>query len=728
MRFNTVFKYNRFIKSKTEFLRRKEGRFYNGPWEVTDTPEHLKGVITGKEDVNLIDYLVYRPLPAQIRKLGVLPQVHPQSYEMQIYYRKINKALTEGVYVGKEYFNPFFMMWLTLFIFEIPLYDKKGNMLEGSEIGKPIYCNIDRYIFDIMWKAYKMRKYVAFMSGRGIGKSFITDCIQAWYYILFNNQEIITSATSEPIVEEAWSKFRDTIDFIEKNFPGYKQKRILNSTKHILAGEIYIDANGDEQTRGSENSVRRILYGDNPDSTRGRRPHFQHIEEFAAFPAHPAKGCLKHILGHSKGSWIIMGSFKKAFVIMTGTGGSVANKDAEDVFTNPEASNLLEVNEWGKTTSLFIPSQLKYGGTWEVWGVPDIAKALKLIKEKRKSLESDPVLYVQELQEFPIELDEVFTIRGMNIFNQDKIAEMLAKLMIMKKRPWKRGKLEYDMNNQGEVLGVIFKEDPAGKIIIIEEPEIVQGETVPYNNLYVMGCDSIDQGVKDSLVAGSKLAGAVKKRMSNNMFSSISNLYVAFYNERSDDVRWDYENILKLAMYYNAKVNIEYTKINIVSFFREKGHFWRLLKRPSIAIGANVSGKKASQLIGTPATSAVIGHQDQKLADYIDDYYYQILYPPVLEQMRDYDASNRTPSDFVVACGLAELADEDMLGKPATEGGSASDDIKDFGFYRDHRGRKRWGVPPEKSKEIKSILEEEYEDAEKIDLGTFKWVDPSSSY
>jgi hypothetical protein len=45
----------------------------------------------------------------------------------------------------------------------------------------------------------------------------------------------------------------------------------------------------------------------------------------------------------------------------------------------------------------------------------------------------------------------------------------------------------------------------------------------------------------------------------------------------------------------------------------------------------------------------VIAHQDQKLADYIDDYYYQILYPPVLEQMRDYSSDNRTKFDFV-AC------------------------------------------------------------------------------
>jgi hypothetical protein len=66
----------------------------------------------------------------------------------------------------------------------------------------------------------------------------------------------------------------------------------------------------------------------------------------------------------------------------------------------------------------------------------------------------------------------------------------------------------------------------------------------------------------------------------------------------------------------------------------------------------------------------VIAHQDQKLADYIDDYYYQILYPPVLEQMRDYSSDNRTKFDFVVACGLAEL-DEDGMGRPASGSGSA---------------------------------------------------------
>jgi hypothetical protein len=77
------------------------------------------------------------------------------------------------------------------------------------------------------------------------------------------------------------------------------------------------------------------------------------------------------------------------------------------------------------------------------------------------------------------------------------------------------------------------------------------------------------------------------------MFSRTSNLYVCFYNERSDDVRWDYENVLKISMLYHARLNVEYTKINIIAFFRMKKQFWRILQRPSIAIGSNVSGDKA---------------------------------------------------------------------------------------------------------------------------------------
>ena len=717
---NAAVRYDPHDFKRLPFLRKDaDGKIMNGNFDVTDVPKRLAGIRTGGEELRLKDYLVYRPLPKALLKLSEKPDVHPQSYDMQMYYAKLTDAITNGVTVGGEYYNPFFMMWILLFRFEIPVYDKKGNLMEGFEVGKPLYSTVDRYIFDYMWKAYKTRQYGAFMAGRGIGKSYITDCIMAWYYMMFDGQEMIVSATSEPIVEEAWSKFVDTIDVIEDEYPGFNQKRITDSVIKVLAGEEYYDSLGDKKKRGSLNEVRRIIYGDNPNVTRGRRPHFQHIEEFASFPAHPSKGSLKNCLGQSKGSWIVQGSIKKAFVIMTGTGGSVNNKDAEDIFTKPRGSNILPTNEWGKETGLFIPTYLKYGGTWEHTGVPDIELALTMVVEARKLLESDPVLYAQELQEFPITLEEVFITKGVNNFNQDKISEMISKIKSAKEKPWKEGRLDYILDSDGNVTGVKFEEIAGGDIIIVEMPDKVDGQVL--KNLYVGGVDGIDQGKNDSLVEGSKLACTIKKRRSDNMFSKTSDIYVAYYNKRSDNVLWDYEAVLKLSIFYNAKINLEYTKINMVSFFRQKKQLWRLMKRPSIAIGANVSGQKASMLIGTPATPAVIVHQDQKLAAYIDESYYHILYLPALEQLRDYDANNRTKFDFVVSMGLTELADEDLLGKPASENGTAGSELEPFGMYRDANGKKHWGViPKDRGKEIESIALEE---SEQEDQKPFRWVE-----
>jgi hypothetical protein len=64
---------------------------------------------------------------------------------------------------------------------------------------------------------------------------------------------------------------------------------------------------------------------------------------------------------------------------------------------------------------------------------------------------------------------------------------------------------------------------------------------------------------------GSKLACAIKKRFSNNIFQNQQPIRL-LYNERSDDVRWDYENVLKISMLYHARLNVEYTKINIIAF------------------------------------------------------------------------------------------------------------------------------------------------------------------
>jgi hypothetical protein len=119
----------------------------------------------------------------------------------------------------------------------------------------------------------------------------------------------------------------------------------------------------------------------------------------------------------------------------------------------------------------------------------------------RKALETDPIAYMQELQEFPL-LGRVFTIKGSNIFNQDKIAEQLTAKQTMVKKPWMEGRLEYTCCLMEQLQGKLCR--MCRWKIIIELPDKEPDGSIS-NNLYV-GVDSIDQGQKDSLVKdGSKL-------------------------------------------------------------------------------------------------------------------------------------------------------------------------------------------------------------------------------
>jgi hypothetical protein len=70
-------------------------------------PGVSRGHSTGRKRC-LKDYLVYRPIPKAILALRDKPDVHPESYEMQLYYTKLMKVMKEGIYIGAEYYNPMF--------------------------------------------------------------------------------------------------------------------------------------------------------------------------------------------------------------------------------------------------------------------------------------------------------------------------------------------------------------------------------------------------------------------------------------------------------------------------------------------------------------------------------------------------------------------------------------------------------------------------------------------
>jgi len=722
-----------------KFLRKDENdRIWNGEFDITNAPKRLVGVPTGAEEIKLTDYLVYRPIPQELLAWREIPNYHPDSMDMEDWYRPLVNFCYRGVWVDGEYYNPYFVYWLNIFVFPVPVYDKNGKPTENFTVSHPQYSNIDRYYFDYCWKAYLNNKDSAIMGGRGVGKSYMINNILDREFRLVPNSLTLVSSTNEETTNEAWNKIEAGLNAIETLHRALKLKLITDSSDTKYAGETVELPDGTPEDQGLLSRFEKIIYGKNPGKTRGKRPTKQLVEEFAAFPPSHQKGALGACKRESRGSWYVMGSIKKCQVYYSGTGGTVENDEAEGIFCNPDAHEILATEDFGIRSGFFCPTHIKRAGTWEVTGCPDVTQATIEVMKEREAAKSDPESYMGLLQEYPMNIKEVFIRKGSNIFDQDKIATQRINLDMNPDIPKpERGFLKWLKAENGRIVGVEWSPSPIGDISIIEHPhwlseQALDNEKQPLPNLYVGGCDSIDQGTGDSAHAtnnkkGSELAILIKKRiLDKGYFRTTSNLYVAKYNKRSNDVRTDWDNAMKLAYYYNAEVNIEYTKIGIVSHFRDNGFYHLLKKRPTINL-QNADPNKQTHLIGTTAGGPIIDHQDQKIKAYIDDFYDTIYFKDVLEQLQDYNREDRTKYDFVIAMGLCELSDEDLMGKIAKPQEATTKELQVFGYYTDpSTGYKKYGVIPDKGSgkdEMNASLERE---AEMHRLsGGVRWIDMS---
>ena len=362
--------------------------------------------------------------------------------------------------------------------------------------------------------------------------------------------------------------------------------------------------------------------------------------------------------------------------------------------------------------SVFIPVHYKLTTTWEETGAPDTEKALELDTIERKVKEKDPVLYQNRIQEYPRTIEDVFKRNGSNIFNQTLLANQWAYLMFegneegnKENQFVKRGSLIWVKNSDTNVIeGVEFVHDNAGDIYITEEVELDE-QGSHYDDLYVMGVDSIDQGDIDSSTTvreHSKLGLMVKKRfIDGKMMSSTSNIYVCYYNKRSYHVEEDYDNVLKISWYYNARINLEYTKIGILGYFNQRKQNWRFMARPVLNRPASKDPNKETNQIGTTTAVNIIKHGDGKIKEYIDSFSKQIMFIPVIDQLKSYDADNRGKFDLVVAMNMTEVADDDLGGKAATvEESNEYQFNNDIGYYRDADGKRRYGVIPKNPTDI----------------------------
>lgn len=392
-----------------------------------------------------------------------------------------------------------------------------------------------------------------------------------------------------------------------------------------------------------------------------------------------------------------LGGEKIGTMVSLGTGGDTKGLEGlSKIFNDPIKYNVLPYkNSYSKDgkvqfTAFFIPAY-RFSLDPEYVdhrGVTDEVRFRKFYEERRARLDGvDLVRYCAERCFTP---DEATMLQGDNMFNSVLLADRLTQIRVHKlyTKPinvellWDRSPEDQTSRNKVKIV-----EHSRGKIQMVEPPKRDEDGS-PFKNLYVIGIDAIDMGKKDS--STDKDVSDYCIIVYRRQFGVESPKVVAMYKERPTDIREAFETALKLAIWYNAKVLIEYTKISTVTHFTEAKRRDLFMERPSFAL--TPGSKSNKNLIGIQATEAVIHHGLELISGWIEDQVYNCDFDELLEQMLHYSYENKRKYDCVAAMQMALVADEALMGTIAKKINQVKKEFRDIGYYTNRNGNKQFGT------------------------------------
>lgn len=124
---------------------------------------------------------------------------------------------------------------------------------------------------------------------------------------------------------------------------------------------------------------------------------------------------------------------------------------------------------------------------------------------------------------------------------------------------------------------------------------------------------------------------------------------------------------------------MEFTKITFQQFLKDRKKDNLLMSRPEYAVSVKNRKKATKRLIGVPSTESVIKHGLELVQAFLNDYYYTIDYPELLEELLKYTYENKRKFDMVAAFQMTEIGDEAMTGITPIKQQQVSSQWKDIG-------------------------------------------------
>ena len=586
-----------------------------------------------------------------------------------------------------------------------------------------LYTFPDFYVAQYQWFHYlelckRLLKNACLMKARGIGFSEIMASSAACAYNCFRNSVTVIAAQQEIYVKKTLSKVWNALTWTDDHTDGgmLKLSQVKNTEVLRKASFYKVNANGQKVEDGWMSQIQGIT-ADKPNKIRGDRTDLLFYEEAGSWPSLRKAWIQGEALVNIQGK-------KFGIKLAGGTGGDsgASLEGLRDMYYNPITYDILPFrHKYTSTgdevlTGFFIPAFLVINkeGYIDKRGYTDPIKGKQYYDSQRALKSSNPKALIDFMAEFCYNAEEAFNLEGDNKFNKVNIAEQLTNIRALKKCPTiETGFLEYKYKEGAHIEqnldGFKWIPNQSGKIKILEHPlwnlpekrdedgNVIWRPPEKIRDLYVIGIDGIDIGksqTSEYTKDPSDFCLVVYKRA----YGISEPQFVAIYKDRPDDIREAYKIAIKLAQYYNAVINIEATRQSIIPYARERKLLKLFMKRPRATLGD--STRNTNKQYGTPATPAIINHQTDLIADYVNDYCHLIWFEEMLDELNRYNDENKRKFDIVASVAMALLADEELQGIVPRNVEEVKQSWQDIGFYIDAQGRKRYGVIPKQNNQI----------------------------
>lgn len=557
-------------------------------------------------------------------------------------------------------YNYFYLNYcpITRLVYKEVTRKGKTELVPTDDHTFPDFYDYDYFFFEGVEESESKGKHMCALKSRRKGFSFkgAAMCCRN-YYLLPNSKSYVYASNKQYLTDDGTlTKAWGYMDFIDAH-TAWGKKRSVNTQMRKRAGMLVKDEYGNEIEVGYKSEIIGVTLKDNPDVVRGKRGKLILFEEAGSFSE---LGAAWQIARPS----VEQGSVTFGLMLAFGTGGDEGSNFAtlKDMFYNPDGYNCLPFdNVWDeniatKQCGFFCPQYTNMDDRdahgkriyMDDDGNTIVNKSIEcILKLRRQVIENatNSAAIDRYVAERPITPAEAMLEFNGNIFPKRELQEQLAKIRTHKDLAnlkqvgvldWQSdGNLQWTNKKVGDITHYPLKqgEDTTGAIVIWEHPSL---EASP--GLYIMGVDSYDFDESSTTSLGSCF---VYKRFQS--FEENYDVIVAEYTARPATAQDFYENVRKLAVYYNAKIMYENQNKGIFSYFTAKHCDYLLADSPDI-INDVVSESKVNRKKGCHMNREIKRWGEGLIKDWLNDLRADgkknitaILSEPLLEELISYN-------------------------------------------------------------------------------------------